>query len=177
MCLSLPNTDSRGRSVEPNSDLRMPNFRRSRRFCLSLCLSAMSSSRQPLGRSGGFDRPVEYALLLPSRGLQTAVNTGRAAHALLRTGSGERLARLDLDDLALVADALALVRLGLAHAPEVGGELADDLLVGPGHVDLRRALQRHRHTRRDRDGDLVGVADRQHDVLAALLGLVADALD
>src|SRR5436305_357831 len=76
-----------------------------------------------------------------------------------------------------LADALALVRLGLAHLADAGGELADGLLVGAGDVDLREAVEGHRHVGRDVEADLVGVADRQHELLTLHLGLVADALD
>src|SRR4249920_115454 len=41
------------------------------------------------------------------------------------------LAGLAADDLAGVADALALVRLGLARGADLGGDLADELLVDP----------------------------------------------
>src|SRR5678810_1096077 len=102
MCLSLRNTESRGRSGEPVSDLRMPPLRRCRRTCFAFCLSAMFVSRQPVGPRVG-SRPGFDSCFFP----------------LLRTRSGERLARLDLYDLALVSDALALVRLGLAHAGQV----------------------------------------------------------
>ena len=46
------------------------------------------------------------------------------------------LAGLAHDVLADVADALALVGLGLLEGTDVGGNLADDLLVDPDHVDL-----------------------------------------
>src|SRR5206468_5793401 len=122
MCLSLRNTDRRGLSDEPNRLLRMPNLRRSRRFCLSRCLSAISVARA--------SSPCPTVVF---------INTGKMPVPLLRPGAGERLARLDLHDLALVPDALALVRLGLSHAAERCGELADALLVGAAHVDLCRA--------------------------------------
>src|SRR5262245_24139987 len=87
--------------------------------------------------------------------------------------AGEGLAFLAPDDLVFVANALALVRLGLAHVADVGGELADLLLVGAldddgvgvGHLDgdaLRR-LER----------DRVGVADDQGEALLVGPGLVA----
>src|SRR5829696_7918628 len=120
MCLSLRNTDSRGRSGEPVSDLRMPHLRRCRRTCFAFCLSAISVARascpRPKSCGSGHGRDARAAWLLGPR-------------------AGERLARLDLHDLALVADALALVRLGLAHAAQVAGELPDELLVGACHRD------------------------------------------
>src|SRR4051794_22911285 len=95
---------------------------------------------------------------------------------LLRSGAGERLARLDLYDFTFVADALALVRLGLADRADHRSELPDGLLIGAAHFDLVDAFQLHADVAWNRDAHLVGVADRQHEVLAALLGLVADAL-
>src|SRR5688500_6564476 len=50
----------------------------------------------------------------------------------------ERLPFLPADDLAVVPDALALVRLRLLARPDLGGELPDGLLVRPGHDDRRR---------------------------------------
>src|SRR5439155_22585175 len=55
--------------------------------------------------------------------------------SLRGAGAGECLAGLDLDDFTFVSDALALVRLGLADLADTGGEFADRLLVGAGHVD------------------------------------------
>src|SRR6185437_12147666 len=46
------------------------------------------------------------------------------------------LTNLPPDVLALVADALALVRLGRTHLPDLCGRLADDLLVDAAHDDL-----------------------------------------
>src|SRR4051794_21823454 len=43
-----------------------------------------------------------------------------------------------LDVLARVPDTLALVRLGLADLADVGGHLADGLLVDPLHDDASR---------------------------------------
>src|SRR5947207_1362370 len=112
MCLSLRKTLRRGRCSEPIRLLRMPNLRRSRRFCLSLFLSDMTNSRR---------RAV----------FQTAVKHARPAVSLLtRTGAGEGFAGLELDDFAFVADAFAFVWLGLTDRPHLRGELADGLLVG-----------------------------------------------
>src|SRR2546421_1687180 len=95
---------------------------------------------------------------------------------LSRTGSRERLTRLELDLLAFVTNSLALVRLGLADAPQLGGELPDRLLVGAGHVNLW-AFQCHRHVAGNRNCDGIRIANRQDNVLALLLGLVTNALD
>src|SRR5688500_9977244 len=138
MCLSLRNTASRGRSVVPDSEFRTLHLRRWSRTCFFFCLSAIVA--QPWGRRFPTDTPVDLS-----------------SENLLRTRAGEGLARLDLHDLALVADALALVRLGLAGRPHLGGELPDRLPVGAGNVHLRRALELHRHVARDRLRHRVGV--------------------
>ena len=99
---------------------------------------------------------------------------GDAAHEDLLTG----LAGLADDVLALVADALALVRLGLAEVADLGGHLADPLLVDATHDDLRGC----RHLEADAVGcgvvDRVAVAERQLEGVVALgRGAVADADD
>ena len=76
-----------------------------------------------------------------------------------------------------VANALALVRLRLAGAADLGGELADLLLVRALDHDRRRVGQFDRHAIGRRQLDRVGIADRQHDRLLVHAGLVADALD
>src|SRR5215471_13493027 len=50
------------------------------------------------------------------------------------------LAFLAQDGLALVLDALALIRLGLAEGTDFGGHLADLLMIGATHRNLGRAL-------------------------------------
>src|SRR5881394_3385720 len=111
MCLSLRKTLRRGRCSEPIRLLRMPNLRRSRRFCLSLFLSDMVYSQTR--RRAVF---------------QTAVKHARPAVSLLtRTSTREGFAGLELDDFAFVADAFAFVWLGLAHRAHLRGELADGL--------------------------------------------------
>ena len=122
MCLWLRNTDSRGRSVGAAHALahaesaplplmeRWP-FRDSWQFT-SICDQAFDS-RCDSTRSGRYDR---------------------CAHVLL-TGHG--LAGLAADHLAVVANALAFVRLRLADRPDFGGELADHLLVDPLDHDVR----------------------------------------
>src|SRR3954471_4809295 len=79
--------------------------------------------------------------------------------------------------LALVADALALVRLRRAHLADLGGRLADHLLVGSLDEDLRRGrhLERDAGARLDRDG--VRVTDAELEVGALERCAVADALD
>src|SRR5687768_3253882 len=55
------------------------------------------------------------------------------------------LARLAADRFTFVADALALVGLGLAERSDVRGDLTDQLLVGAAHLDAggRRHGERH----------------------------------
>src|SRR4051812_27626624 len=87
------------------------------------------------------------------------------------------LTDLSPDVLALVADALALVRLRRANLADLGGRLADLLLVGSAHGDLRRGrdLERDAGAGLDRHG--MRVADLQLEVGALERGAVADALD
>ena len=49
--------------------------------------------------------------------------------------------------LARVADALLLVGIRLAHAADVGGDLADQLAVDAGHGDVRLLVDRDRRSR------------------------------
>src|SRR6476620_4600019 len=87
------------------------------------------------------------------------------------------LADLSPHVLALVADPLALVGLGRAHLADLGGRLADHLLVRSLDDDLRRRrhLERDPGARLARDG--MRVADAQLEVGALEGGPVADALD
>src|SRR2546423_1336669 len=98
----------------------------------------------------------------------------RRASLTVRLGT---LADLSADVLALVADSLALVRLGRAHLANLGGRLADDLFVGSLDNDLRRRrdLEGDAGARLDHDG--VRVADVELEVGALEGGAVADALD
>src|SRR5437868_14943051 len=74
------------------------------------------------------------------------------------------LADLPADVLALVADALALVRLGRSHLADLGGRLPHHLLVRPLDEDLRRRrhLEGDAGARLDRDG--IGIADVELEV-------------
>src|SRR3990172_7156442 len=65
-------------------------------------------------------------------------NLGRSSSLLAADLAG--LAGLAADPLAGVLDALALVRLGLAGGPDLGGHLADQLLVDAHDRHPRRAL-------------------------------------
>src|SRR5438270_13537071 len=83
------------------------------------------------------------------------------------------LAHLPAHVLALVADALALVRLGRANLADLGRGLADHLLVGSLDDDLCRHghLERDAGARLDRHG--VRVADVQLEVGALERGWIA----
>src|SRR5687767_7835741 len=88
------------------------------------------------------------------------------------------LAGLADDVLALVPDALALVRLGLAEVPDLGGDLADLLLVDAADEDLGGGgdLEGHALGRLVVDG--VAVAERQLErARAGVQDAVADADD
>ena len=94
--------------------------------------------------------------------------SGQAVRALAPRSRllGHRLALLAADLLALVANALALVGFRLAQGPDLGGELADLLLVDS--LDRRRASgrDRSRQTLRDRHLQFVGKPDAQLQALS-----------
>src|SRR5262245_52953704 len=98
----------------------------------------------------------------------------RRASLTVRLGT---LADFPADVLALVADALALVRLGRPHLADLGSSLAHHLLVRSLDEDLRR----RRHLECDAgarlDGDGMRVADVELEVGALERSAVADALD
>src|SRR3569833_90695 len=87
------------------------------------------------------------------------------------------LAFLTCDVFADVTDTLALVRLWLAVGADIGGHLADLLLIRPtdGDIGLRRRRERDA-LGRDVD-DFVAEAEAQLEVLALHRGTEADALD
>ena len=62
------------------------------------------------------------------------------------------------------------LRLGLVIAPDLGGELADDLLVDTFHLDLRVFGDTHREAFRNRMKNRVGFAEGEVE------GLALDAL-
>src|SRR5262245_15191057 len=91
--------------------------------------------------------------------------------------SSSPLADLAAHVLALVADALALVRLGRTHGADLGSRLADLLLVDALDDDLGR----HRNLEGDAVARLhhhrVRIADCELEVGSAERRAVADALD
>src|ERR1700755_1441664 len=68
------------------------------------------------------------------------------------------------DILARVLDALALVRLRLAPATDLGGALADLLLVDAGDVHGRRIRRHDSDALRDREIHVVAVAELELQV-------------
>src|SRR5262249_34786818 len=90
---------------------------------------------------------------------------------------GSGLPDLLAHDLAYVADALALVDVGCAERADVGGHLADRLLVRAldAHADL--LLDADLDPFGDREPDRMRVAQGEDDVLAFDLRLVSDSLD
>src|SRR5271166_345859 len=131
------------------------------RSALRLFTVAISSLADPELRSGHYMYVSSLLLTTCARGASRLAGLAEfAAHAL-----------------ALVTDALALVRLGRPYGADLRGELADLLLVRAADDDLVRALdldvdagrRLHHHRVREPDGDVQ---------LAALrLRAVADAYD
>src|SRR5258707_12767052 len=87
------------------------------------------------------------------------------------------LSDLPADVLALVADALALVRLGRAHLADLGGDLSDLLLVDALDDDLVRRGDLERDAERRFLDDRMRVADVQLDRGPAQGCTVADGLN
>src|SRR4051812_31957369 len=87
----------------------------------------------------------------------------RACSLVRFIAASRPLSDLAQDDLARVADALALVRLRRPQTADVRRDLADGLLVAPPHDDLRRRRNLELDAVRRVDGDRVGVAEREVD--------------
>src|SRR5439155_6060834 len=117
MCRFDLNTASRGRSGVPSTFFRTRRCRRTRASALLLADIVIVSP------------PSAAAPLTGS--LCTFVRSPSARSLC-------SLSCLALDDLAGIANALALVGLGLAHRPDVGRDLTDGLLVDPAHGDAGR---------------------------------------
>src|SRR5919107_5167127 len=81
------------------------------------------------------------------------------------------------DILAAILDALALVRLGLAPATDLGRDLTDLLLVDAADLDRVRVGSLDVDAFGDRVVDVVAVAELQAQVLALGRGTIADAGD
>src|SRR5215207_5351995 len=87
------------------------------------------------------------------------------------------LAFLAQDRLVRVADALALVGLGLAEAPDLGRNLADPLPVGAADRDRGWSLADDLHVFGDRELDVVAVTELQVEDPSVDGGTVADTAD
>src|SRR5690606_36766343 len=81
------------------------------------------------------------------------------------------------DVLAAIFDALALVRLGLAPAPDLGGEVTDRLLVDSADFDRGLVGRLHLDPFRNIEFDIVAVAELQLELAALCLRAIADAGD
>src|SRR5690606_8296211 len=81
------------------------------------------------------------------------------------------------DVLAAIFDALALVRLGLAPAPDLGGEVTDRLLVDPADFDRGLVGRLHLDPFRNIEFDIVAIAELQLELAALSLRAIADAGD
>src|SRR5215510_67687 len=88
-----------------------------------------------------------------------------------------RLSDLLLQHFTGVAHALLLVRIGLPHPPDVGGDLADQLSVHAGDDDVRLLVDGDVDADRDVENHRVRVAEREMHLLALQLRTVADADD
>src|SRR6186713_2040226 len=115
---------------------------------------------------------------LPPARLLSAVRTRRR-----RRSNRDSLAMLLLlpflaeDVLAAVLDALALVGLGLAPAADLGGELADGLLVDTADQDRGLVGSLHLHAFRHVQIDVVAVAELQLELVALGIRTITDAGD
>src|SRR5689334_15727952 len=122
-------TARRGRSAEPRI------FPRTRRWRLRRA----SRTERELMTNRPAPAPAEPA---PPSGAGS-IHEPRPHWSLRQAYGSCALPDLPADVLALVADALALVGLGRAHLPDLGGGLPDGLLVDAAHDHLggRRHLE------------------------------------
>src|ERR1043165_652882 len=110
-------------------------------------------------------------------GLRFPRSEGVFVAAVASLMSLTRLSDLAADLLALVADALGLVRVGLAQLADVGRDLTDELLVDPADREPRRGLDREGDPLRRLHLDRVAVAERELQVGTLELHAVTDAVD
>src|SRR5215470_19191572 len=156
MCLADLWTDSRGRSTEPATFLRSRKWRR------------------PLASRRAVETSLPARLCLTAT-VSATVLTYSVSTSLRR--SLTRLPDLGLDALARVAHALALVRVGLAQLADVGGDLADLLLVDALHRKPGRRLDDERDALGRGDLHRVRVTERELQVAAPQCDAVTDAVD
>src|SRR5947207_6716466 len=93
----------------------------------------------------------------------------RVGLVFIVSSSSGALADLAAAGLALVPDALPLVRLGRTDGPDLGGHLPDGLLVDAAHADLGRRGDLEGDAGPRFDGNRVRVADGELRGLAAEL--------
>src|SRR3954468_13614677 len=105
------------------------------------------------------------------------VPRGCSSSGLLLAADLAGLAGLAADVLAGVAHTLALVRLRLARLADLGGDLADQLLVDADHREAGRVLDLEGDALGWVDLDRVAVAEVEGELLAVQRGSVADACD
>src|SRR5262249_41160604 len=77
--------------------------------------------------------------------------------------------------LVLVANSLALVRLGFANAPDLSGELTHALLIRAANYDRRRVGQFDRNAVGRQHLNGIGVAYCEHELLLVYARLIADS--
>src|SRR6187399_2573545 len=102
---------------------------------------------------------------------------GPAPRVLLLAADLAGLAGLAADDLARIADALALVGLRLAHLSDPGGDVADQLLVDTRDRQAGGVLDLERDARGGIDLDGMAVAQAELELLAHKLGTIPHAGD
>src|SRR6185436_4450750 len=90
---------------------------------------------------------------------------------------GSGLSGLLLQHFTRVANALLLIRVGLAQAAEVGGDLADQLPIDARHRDVRLLVDGDIDPLGDVEDHRMRIAEREVNLLALHLRAVADADD
>ena len=78
---------------------------------------------------------------------------------------------------ALVADSVAVIRLGDSDLPDVRRRLSDQLLADTGHRNFRKRRALELDSFRGNDFHGVGKADVEDEFIALHLRFPADALD
>src|SRR5262249_5556634 len=127
-----------------------------------------TEDRKPRAGAGGAADVASHLRGAPQRAVSDCRH--RALPSLL-------LAFLAEDVLAGILDALALVRLGLAEGPDLGGHVPDLLSVDAADDDLGRLRHHDRDALGDRIDDVMAVAELDLQVLALQRRAIADAVD
>src|SRR5215207_7864693 len=186
MWLRLRNTARRGRSCVPARWRRIRSWRLRRAAprlatCVIVLVPRLSDRlAEKAMASLAPSRPHARTLQCARFGRSTPPHPdspSRRSISLLLAADLAGLAGLAADVLARVADALALVRLGLARRADLGGNLADELLVDAEDREVGRVLDFEADPGRRRDLDRVAVAQVELQLLADLRSAVSDAGD